>query len=219
MLCSIYAMLTFLKYKSYFWLTMNYLAHAFLSFNNGQILVGNLINDFVKGNIQQKQYTILIQNGMALHKKIDAFTDAHAINKEAKKIFAPSYRLYAAAFLDVCYDHFLAKNFSQYSSLPLMEFTLQCYQQLNHNQQHLPENFAKIVPSMQKHNWLFNYQFNWAMAKSFEGLKRRATFIVETDTAYNLFESNYAILEQAFNNFFPELYAHSVMHYKQLIDS
>lgn len=28
---------------------MNYLAHAYLSFNDPEILVGNLISDFVKG--------------------------------------------------------------------------------------------------------------------------------------------------------------------------
>ena len=40
---------------------MNYLAHAYLSFGNEDILVGNMISDFVKGK-KKYDYSITIQN-------------------------------------------------------------------------------------------------------------------------------------------------------------
>ena len=55
---------------------MNYLAHAFLSFRNPQILVGNMISDFVKGK-KKEDYPDLIKKGIMLLRAIDNFTDLH----------------------------------------------------------------------------------------------------------------------------------------------
>jgi acyl carrier protein phosphodiesterase len=51
---------------------MNYLAHAFLSYNEPMILVGNMISDFVKGR-QKFGYAVSVQKGMMLHRAIDSF--------------------------------------------------------------------------------------------------------------------------------------------------
>jgi acyl carrier protein phosphodiesterase len=73
---------------------MNYLAHAYLSFNRPGILVGNMISDFVKGK-KKYDYPEEIQEGIAVHREIDRFTDVNPVTKEAKQIFRPAYRLYA----------------------------------------------------------------------------------------------------------------------------
>jgi acyl carrier protein phosphodiesterase len=49
---------------------MNYLAHATLSFKNDEILTGNMISDFVKGN-KKMLYPAIIQKGIMLHRMID----------------------------------------------------------------------------------------------------------------------------------------------------
>jgi acyl carrier protein phosphodiesterase len=51
---------------------MNYLAHAYLSFKHEDILLGNLISDFVKGK-KKFDYPLLIQKGITLHRNIDTF--------------------------------------------------------------------------------------------------------------------------------------------------
>ena len=71
---------------------MNYLAHAYLSFNQQEILVGNMISDFVKGKTKFN-YPEGIQKGIALHRAIDEFTDTHPATKEAAAFFRPAYRL------------------------------------------------------------------------------------------------------------------------------
>ncbi len=185
---------------------MNYLAHAFLSFQHAEVLAGNLMNDFVKGKATL-QYPIGIQQGMYLHKYIDAFTDNHAITKTLKQIFQPAYRLYSGAFIDICYDHFLALHFNKYSTQALLAFTQIVYEQLENVQMHLHPRFAKMLPNMKQHNWLYNYQFTWGIQRSFEGLQYRAQYITEVDTAFNLFNENYVALENGFTNYFPDLYA------------
>ena len=62
---------------------MNYLAHAYLSFNEPEILVGNMISDFVKGK-KKFDYSPGVQKGIALHRAIDNFTDYHTATKAAK---------------------------------------------------------------------------------------------------------------------------------------
>src|ERR1700741_1079613 len=92
---------------------MNYLAHAYLSFNNSDILTGNMINDYVKGK-KKFDYTEGIQKGMTLHRAIDTFTDEHPAIKKAKEFFKADYRLYAGAFVDIVLDHFLAKDENEF---------------------------------------------------------------------------------------------------------
>jgi acyl carrier protein phosphodiesterase len=195
---------------------LNYLAHAFLSFNNAEILTGNLMNDFVKGKAVL-QYSTSIQLGMKLHKFIDVFTDEHSITKNLKKFFQPHYRLYAGAFIDICYDHFLALHFNTYSKDSLFTFTQKAYAQLDTQQNYFHPTFAKIFPNMKQHNWLYNYQFTWGIQRSFEGLQFRARYIDEVQTAFNLFNEHYITLEKGFLNYFPELFTASKKEYEILL--
>ena len=92
--------------NSYLHQAMNYLAHAYLSFNDPEILLGNMISDYVKGR-KKFDYEPGILKGIMLHRAIDTFTDQHPVTKTAMKFFKPAYGLYAGAFVDVVYDHFL----------------------------------------------------------------------------------------------------------------
>lgn len=78
---------------------MNFLAHTYLSFTDEQI-VGNMIGDFIK-NKNRYDFSEGIQEGITLHRAIDAFTDVHPKVLEAKTVFQPIVRLYSGAFVDV----------------------------------------------------------------------------------------------------------------------
>ena len=132
---------------------MNYLAHAYLSFNNPGILVGNMISDFVKGR-KKYDYSKEIQQGIALHREIDSFTDSHFATKEAKDIFRPAYRLYAGAFIDVVYDHFLALDENVFTDESLEAFTKRTYLLLDQYADQFPERFKAMYPYMKAQNWL-----------------------------------------------------------------
>jgi acyl carrier protein phosphodiesterase len=184
---------------------MNYLAHAYLSFNQPQILVGNMISDFVKGKTKFN-YLPDIQKGITLHRAIDEFTDTHPVTKTAKEFFRPAYRLYSGAFVDVVYDHFLALDTNEFpNSFSLENFSQQVYQTLEQNFSYLPLQFQKFFPYMQQHNWLFNYQYKTGIEKSFGGLVYRAKYINEYSTAFTVFNKEYKILQECYDNFFPDL--------------
>ena len=183
---------------------MNYLAHAYLSFNHPETLVGNMISDFVKGKTKFS-YPAGIQTGIELHRYIDRVTDEHEATKEAKEIFRPAYRLYSGAFVDVVYDHFLAADEREFSEQSLLFFTRSAYNMLDEHFHHLPERFSRMLPYMKEQNWLFHYRTRWGTEKSLGGLVRRAAYLTESDTAFRLFEQHYQLFQDCYRHFWADV--------------
>jgi acyl carrier protein phosphodiesterase len=187
---------------------MNFLAHAYLSFNHPDILVGNMISDFVRGSARFS-YPEGVQKGIRIHRDIDRFTDFHPAVKEAKKHFAPAYRLYAGAFVDIVLDHFLANDEKEFlNEQHLMDFSKNTYRLLSSYSQKLPESFSHILPYMISQNWLFHYRFPEGIEKSFNGLVRRAAFISDAQPAVHIFREQLIALQSVYEDFFPELKNH-----------
>jgi acyl carrier protein phosphodiesterase len=194
---------------------MNYLAHAYLSFDDDEILVGNLISDFVKGK-SKFNYPDRIQKGIVLHRSIDTFTDEHQVTKLAKNIFRPHYRLYSGAFVDVAYDHFLANDANEFSEESLEIFSEKVYSTIDKHRQSLPERFARMFPYMKLQNWLFNYRTLAGTELSFGGVVRRARYLDESKTAAILFEEHYSTLQDCYRAFFPDLKAFALQIFQEL---
>jgi acyl carrier protein phosphodiesterase len=193
---------------------VNYLAHAYLSFNKPEVLVGNMISDFVKGK-KKFDYPPVVQLGIMLHRAIDQFTDEHMATRTAKKIFQPYYRLYGAAFVDVVYDHFLANDANEFPENTLQPFAQEVYETLGQHRHLFPEPFAGMFPYMKQYDWLYNYRQRWGIKRSFEGVARRALYIKESNTAFALFEEHYDALEQCYRDFFPALKEFSLISLQQ----
>ncbi|MFT4061839.1 MAG: ACP phosphodiesterase [Edaphocola sp.] len=185
---------------------MNYLGHAYLSFNNAPILAGNMIGDYVKGSKVLRSFPEGIRQGIVLHRKIDAFADAHPATAVAKEVYRPHYRLYAGAFVDSLYDHFLAKDTSIFTDEhALANFARQTYGLLQTQQEWLSERFLKILPYMVGQNWLYNYRTLDGMANAFAGLVHRAKYLNDSDTAHRLLVQNYALLEAQYSLFIKDI--------------
>ncbi|MBU3914785.1 DUF479 domain-containing protein, partial [bacterium] len=112
---------------------MNYLAHLYLSGDSEEQLVGNLLGDFVKGFITD-QFSENVRKGLILHRRIDSFTNSHSLTQANRNLFSPERRKFAGIITDVCYDHFLIKNWMDYSEIELHEFISKVHQiLLNHS--------------------------------------------------------------------------------------
>ena len=178
---------------------MNYLGHAFLSFNDGEILTGNMIGDHVKGRIALEQYPAGIKRGILLHRKIDGYTDMHPATQRARLLFREDYGLYSGAVMDTLYDHFLASDPKYFPTQEaLFEFTQNVYRQLSENEAYFPPKFAEYFPHMRNHNWLLGYRTLKGMERSLGGLARRALHMPPIEKAYEIFVSNYYHLNQCY---------------------
>ena len=163
-----------------------------------------MISDHVKGK-KKYDYPEQIQQGIAVHREIDRFTDIHSATKEAKEIFRPAYRLYAGSLMDVVYDHFLALDEKEFTDESLKAFTINTYAMLDQFTDHFPEKFSRMYPYMRAQNWLYNYRYRQGIEKSLAGVVRRAKYLEESDTAYLLFNEHYDKLKKLYEIFFPEL--------------
>lgn len=185
---------------------MNYLAHAYLSFNVPPVLVGNLISDYIKGK-KQFDYPADVRKGIVLHRAIDGFTDEHEATAEAKVFFRPSYRLYSGAFVDVVYDHFLARDAQQFAGNRLYTFSQEVYATLDQYVSIFPEPFSQLFPYMKEYNWLYNYGRRESIDQSFQGLVRRSMYLTDSSEAFRLFEKHYDELQECYDVFFPAVKA------------
>lgn len=109
---------------------MNYLAHLYLAERSVEGLLGSLLGDFVKGPLDDK-YPEAIRRGIVLHRSIDSFTDAHPLHLESRNRIGRARRRYAGIIVDVTYDHFLCRYWSDYSDETLESFVARVYEILH----------------------------------------------------------------------------------------
>ncbi len=185
---------------------MNFLAHAHLSFNNTEILIGNLIADSVKGK-PSETYSKDIRIGISLHRAIDHFTDNHEVYKQSLYKIRPTYMKFSGIIMDIYYDHFLASLWQNYSELPLDQFAAHCYQTLYDHYAILPERSQYILPFMKKQNWFVAYANMAGLQKVFDGMSKRIVHPTMMENSLTELQLHYSELQEEFQIFFPELTA------------
>jgi acyl carrier protein phosphodiesterase len=183
---------------------MNYLAHFYLAEQSSQGLVGSLLGDFVKGRLDNR-YPETVRRGIALHRAIDSFTDAHPLHLDSRNRISKERRRYAGIIIDVCYDHFLCKHWSKYSDESLADFVARVYNVLGERPGDLPERLQRILPHMIADDWLASYAELENVGRAIDGIARRIPRRNPLAGALLEIESNYAALDGDFQRFFPAL--------------
>jgi acyl carrier protein phosphodiesterase len=183
---------------------MNYLAHLYLSPPDEESLLGSLMGDFVKGPLDGR-YGEEITRAIALHRRIDVFTDAHPQVLQSKSRISPMRRRYAGVMIDVFYDHFLAKHWNEFHDDPLEAFTARIYRILLQRHAMLPAKLQYVAPIMAQLDWLGSYaevgSIYTALDRMGQRLKRENRLLNSTDELVE----NYAELEADFRAFLPEV--------------
>jgi len=187
---------------------MNFLAHIYLSGNNEELIIGNFIADFIKGN-KYKHLPNQIQNGIFLHRKIDSFTDEHLIVRKSKRRLHERYGHYDGVIIDVLYDHFLAKNWSDYSDISLKKTEANFLSIMQNHFDLLPKKVQSILPYMKEQQWLSGYATLSGIEKSLIGINKRTKGKSKMNLAIEDLKLNYIDFEQDFTLFFKDLIDYS----------
>jgi len=183
---------------------MNFLAHLYLSGNNTNILIGNFIADGIRGN-QFKHLPSEIQQGILLHRQIDTYTDAHPIVRKSKRRLHERYGHYDGVIIDLFYDHFLAKNWHQYSEIPLNIYVKSVYTLLQKHVEILPTKIQQFLPHLIAYDWLYNYQFFDGMKAILNGMNRRTQLKSNMNLAIEDLQDLHQEFEEDFTLFFKDL--------------
>ncbi len=194
---------------------MNYLAHIYLSGKNEEMIMGNFIADGIKGK-RYKTYSPNIQKGILLHREIDTFTDSHSIVKQSTARLHKNYGHYSGVIVDILYDHFLAKNWSKYSSQPLEDYIDNFYDLLKGNFEILPTRIQRMMPYMMADNWLLSYRTVSGISTILTQMNARTKGRANMNLAVRELEEFYTDFEKEFKAFFAKLIVFSQQKREEL---
>jgi len=192
---------------------MNYLAHAFLSNNDEDLLIGNFIADHLRGN----NFTGLSQRtieGVLLHRRIDTFTDAHPEFKKSKRIFYEGFEKYSGILIDIYFDYFLAKDFKRYSGVSLEEFSKKVYKVYSDNQKLLPQSSSRFLEYVIKNNIYLSYSKIQGIETVLNHLSHRIKHHVQLDDSVKIFKHNETELQNNFDLFFKDAVLSFISNHK-----
>jgi acyl carrier protein phosphodiesterase len=188
---------------------MNFLAHIYLSGNNDLIKIGNFMADGIRGN-DYLQFPPEVIKGVLLHRQIDTFTDSHPIYRKSKHRLHSKYGHYSGVIMDILYDHFLAKNWSNYSDEKLEDYVANFYISLEKNYTILSEKTKSIMPYMIDQNWLKSYETIAGIEKILFQMDYRTKHRANMQEAVVELQEFYTEFEEEFNAFFDELRTFSI---------
>jgi acyl carrier protein phosphodiesterase len=187
---------------------MNFLAHIYLSGDDEGVTIGNFIADGIKGKKYLK-YPGQIQKGILLHRAIDTYTDLHPTVRQSTRRLHKNYGHYSGVIVDILYDHFLAKNWSDYHEQPLAAYVEDFYELLRNNYKILPVRIKRMMPYMISDNWLLSYQTVAGISRILAQMNVRTKGVSKMNFAVVELEQHYAEFESEFTSFFADLIAYS----------
>ena len=149
---------------------MNFLGHLLVSGNDPLVITGNFMADAVKGR-DLSRFPEAIQRGIRLHRRIDTFTDQHAITLQGRERLRAHCGKFAGVALDILYDHCIASTWMETEPLP--EFAQRMYAVLDAHLHLMPERTQRMLPYMMRNDWLTGYAELDGIARALQGLAQR----------------------------------------------
>jgi acyl carrier protein phosphodiesterase len=119
------------------------------------------------------------------------------------------YSHYSGVIVDILYDHFLAKNWTQYHSIPLHKYTENFYNLINSNFDRLTPRIQKMMPYMIEQNWLLSYASIDGIGKILDQMNRRTNNQSKMNLAVIELTKYYKEFEEEFTLFFEDLKKYS----------
>lgn len=184
---------------------MNYLAHLHLAQLSHTSLPGALLGEYARGSIDP-QLPAELQLGIQLHRQIDSFTDAHPHHLRQVQAMPSPFRRYGGIIMDMMFDHFLARFWTQYSAQSLQDFIDDAHRQLTPDV-HWPSAMVTLVARMQHYKLLASYQTLEGIQLAIARIDQRFRRTTPLPECGPLLHAHYPQMEQAFLGFYPELIA------------
>jgi acyl carrier protein phosphodiesterase len=178
--------------------------HLYLSGDNPETLVGNMMGDFVKGRLDEC-YPPGIRRGIELHRRIDSFSASNPCFIRSKRLIDPSFRHYRGVLVDVFYDHFLARQWEEYRGTPYRDFIRECFAVLLAHEEVLPESLRTLLPRIFSANWLLSYPHMEGVASVLERMSKRVSRPNPLAEGIGELSLHYGQLLGDFRQFLPEI--------------
>lgn len=187
---------------------MNFLAHALLAGAAPADRLGAVLGDFVKGPLPAGLPSD-VAAGVALHRRIDSFADAHPAFRRSRARVSRRRQRYGGIMVDMFYDHLLARHWAIFCDEPLEAFSARLYALLDAHPHLLPERLARVLVFMKQDNWLASYRDSAQVGLALDRLSRhRLSQPNPLAGAVEELERDYAGFESDFHDFLPAALRH-----------
>jgi acyl carrier protein phosphodiesterase len=188
---------------------VNWLAHLRLAPPEPLLRIGNLCGDFVRG-VDVASLHPDLRRGIAMHRAVDAFVDAHAIVRGSKARLDAPFGRFGGVLIDVFYDHFLARDWELLGDGgTLAEFAGSVHELLREHSTLLPPRLLHALPWMEREGWLEGYAQIEGIGDVLSRMARRLKHENPLAEGVSQLRAHYGALEGDFAAFWPELEAFS----------
>ena len=186
---------------------MNWLAHLRLAPAAGRTRIGNLAGDFVRGVDLQTLHPE-IRRGIDQHRAVDRFVDAHPVVRMSRERLGPGLRRFSGVLVDVFFDHFLARDWSQHGDgRPLHAFVAEVQAELVIHEACLPPRLLQVLPWMTREDWLGSYASLEGIDAILQRMARRGKRTGPLAEGGEVLQRHYEGLQADFVAFWPLLIA------------
>ncbi|MBN2670452.1 MAG: acyl carrier protein phosphodiesterase [Deltaproteobacteria bacterium] len=146
-----------------------------------------------------------IARGIRHHREVDRFTDTHDAVVHSVKALQTPFGLYGSIVVDVIFDHFLLTRWNDYARIRKDLFFASVYQSLSLPHPAYPPRFTATIDRILERRWLNTYEKLENVAYALMRIGERFNRPTPLKDALPGLQTHYAVLEQDFIRFFPDL--------------
>lgn len=183
---------------------MNWLAHLYFAEPTPPSRLGNLLPDLAPPDVL-RALPAAYQDGITLHRRIDAFTDAHPAFRRSVERVAPPFRRYGPIVVDIVYDHFLSRRWPNVSRQGLADFIEDVYRDLAAPHPRLTPIAERRLAAIVDYDLLSTYQTLEGLRRSLDGVGSRLRRPVPLGSVLDRLASDFDPLEDDFAELFADL--------------
>ena len=196
---------------------MNFLAHLHLGRHTPEFLLGSLLGDFVRGRVEDDQFTPEIREGIRVHRSIDGFTDNNTYWKTSKYRLPKPLRRYAGIIVDVFYDHLLMLHWQKYADFELTEFIHLSNRAVQSGREHLHPEWYPFFDRFVSEDWLTSYGTMDGIGIALKRISKRSTRLAPMAGSEMELKKNFVQFEEDFLTFYPEalVFAGSILNHEE----
>lgn len=171
------------------------------------LTTGNLAGDSYKGNLSNYSHLPKhLQHGIKLHRFIDDFTDQSEHITEVAHIFQKN-GISKVSFIacDILLDHFLAKNWKDYSDWPYPDFVNSVYAEVSSNLMHTESDFRFLFNKMREYGWFYEYPSIEGIGLILRQFSTRMKFVNQLSQSSDVYLNNQTTIDTYFKTFLTEI--------------
>jgi len=179
---------------------LNYLGHLFFSDDNHELMLGNLMGDFVKGSRMVGIHKSL-HAGIYLHRRIDQYIDSHSAVLELNRMLYAKLPRVSSITIDIVFDHLLANNWKMYHKQDLNIFLNNFFSFSKEHKSILPVHYSNLLSRLEEHQMLHRYIEEETIDRIAGHLQNRLSFDTNLHDSRRIFHEYHDEFNNAFHTY------------------